>query len=172
MKRAKVYFLMESEDYDEFGFAFSPANVVPKEIQNWNESKEWEVIQLELRDGAFSDYLVNDLNIPLCSLRLKEVIHINAKNRDAILWFPVEVKSSSEAREYYYLKVSQILKDVIDVEKSDTQNNTIFNPYFVEEKIEDIFRCDFDLSYLFVSEQLKNSIEKEKLSGISFETWE
>lgn len=39
MTRAKVYFIMESEDYDNYGFAFSPENISPKEIQNWMKQK-------------------------------------------------------------------------------------------------------------------------------------
>jgi hypothetical protein len=172
MIRAKVYFIMESEDYDNYGFAFSPENISPKEIQNWDETKLWLPISFELKDGEPSDYLVNDLNIPLCSLKLKQLIQDNIANKDSVLWYPALVNSERKSTEYYYLKLKNVLKDVIDIDKSEKQNNTIFNPYFVEEKIEDIFRCDFDLSYLFVSEKLKKIIEFEKISGISFETWE
>ena len=56
MKRAKVYFIMESEDYDNYGFAFSAENISPKEIQNWEETKPWLPISFELKDGEFADY--------------------------------------------------------------------------------------------------------------------
>lgn len=172
MKRAKVYFIMESEDYDNYGFAFSAENISPKEIQNWEETKPWLPISFELKDGEFADYLVNDLNIPLCSSKLKQIIQDIVAKNDSILWRPIFVNSNGKSIEYYYLKLKKILIDVIDIDKSEKQNNTIFNPYFIEEKIEDIFRCDFDLNYLFVSEKLKEAIIQSEITGIGFETWE
>jgi hypothetical protein len=172
MTRAKVYFIMESEDYDNYGFAFSPENISPKEIQNWDETKPWLPIIFELSDGKFADYLVNDLNIPLCSSKLKQTIQNNIANNYSILWHPVFVNFNNKSTEYYYLKLKKIIVDVIDIDKSEKENNTIFNPYFIAEKTEDIFRCDFDLSYLFISENLKNIIEKEGVTGIGFETWD
>ena len=172
MKRAKVYFIMESEDYDNYGFAFSAENISPKEIQNWEETKPWLPISFELKDGEFADYLVNDLNIPLCSSKLKQIIQDIVAKNDSILWRPICVNSNGKSIEYYYLKLKKILIDVIDIDKSEKQNNTIFNPYFIEEKIEDIFRCDFDLNYLFVSEKLKEAIIQSEITGIGFETWE
>lgn len=172
MTRAKVYFIMESEDYDNYGFAFSAENISPKEIQNWEETKPWLPISFELKDGEFADYLVNDLNIPLCSSKLKQIIQDIVAKNDSILWRPIFVNSNGKSIEYYYLKLKKILIDVIDIDKSEKQNNTIFNPYFIEEKIEDIFRCDFDLNYLFVSEKLKEAIIQSEITGIGFETWE
>ena len=172
MKRAKVYFIMESEDYDNYGFAFSAENISPKEIQNWEETKPWLPISFELKDGEFADYLVNDLNIPLCSSKLKQIIQDIVAKNDSILWRPIFVNSNGKSIEDYYLKLKKILIDVIDIDKSEKQNNTIFNPYFIEEKIEDIFRCDFDLNYLFVSEKLKEAIIQSEITGIGFETWE
>lgn len=172
MTRAKVYFIMESEDYDNYGFAFSPENISPKEIQNWDETKTWLLIFFELSDGKFTDYLVNDLNIPLCSSKLKQTIQNNIANNDSILWHPVFVNFNNKSTEYYYLKLKKIIVDVIDIDKSEKQNNTIFNPYFIEEKIEDVFRCDFDLSYLFISEKLKEAIIQSEITGIGFETWD
>ena len=97
MKRAKVYFIMESEDYDNYGFAFSAENISPKEIQNWEETKPWLPISFELKDGEFADYLVNDLNIPLCSSKLKQIIQDIVAKNDSILWRPIFVNSNGKS---------------------------------------------------------------------------
>jgi hypothetical protein len=167
-----IYFIMESEDYDDkYGFAFSPEGVSPKQIQNWKQSEEWSIISLELKGGDYADYLVNDLDIPLCSPKMKNIIENKSSlNKDDLLFYPVNISYNNSSHIYYFFKPPE-LKDVIDMTKSITKNNTIFRPYFIAEKIEDIFRCDYDTSYLFVTEKLMKSFEKENITGIDFYTW-
>ena len=168
----KIYFIMESEDYDEYGFAFSPEDIEPKVIQNWDKRKEWSIIPFELQGGDYADYLVNDLNIPLCSEKLKHIIENNSPlNKGNLLFYPVDVTHENRTRTYYFLK-PPILENVIDTEKSVSQNNTIFQPYFIPEKVENIFRCDYDAEYLLITEDLMKVIQKECVSGIDFYTWD
>ena len=163
---------MESEDYDDnYGFAFSQENISPSKIQNWNESDEWEIITFELKGGDYADYIVNDLNIPLCSERLKIILQNSVKlNRDNLLFYPVTISYENKDRQYYFLK-PPVLEDVIDIEKSTFKNNTILNPYFISEKIEDVFRCDYDTSYLFVTENLMKILNNKQITGIDFYSW-
>ena len=171
MSQEKVYFIIESEDYDDkrFGFAFSSPEIIPREIQNWPENKLWQPLVLELRDGGFPDYLINDLNIPLFSKELKITIDKYAGNIDILKWYPVEVIDTKHTKPYYFLKLT-ILNDVIDINKSQKQHSVILNPYFIKEKIEDIFKCDYDESHLFITDHLKEKIQN--YSGLDFETWD
>lgn len=175
METEKVYFIESSEDYDDqhYGFAYSDSEVLPSEIQNWPEVEVWKKIKMELKDGEFADYLVNDLNIPLCSERLKDVIVKHTNNPNDITWYPIVVWSASHwmQKEYYYLKTNILLEDVIDFEKSDMEKGIVYAPYFIKEKVRDIFRCTYDDSYLFVSQSLKEIITNNNITGIGFETW-
>lgn len=172
MTKANVFFIVESIDYDDkyFGFAFSSPDITPKEIQNWIESKPWKTLKLELKNGSFPDYLINDLNIPLFSSELKVVIDRNVRNKTNLIWYPVEIISDQrEIRTYYYLKFKKTLNNVIDLDKSQNENYKIKVPYFIKEKIDDIFRCDYDESYLLITNYLKEKIKN--YSGLDFETW-
>jgi hypothetical protein len=173
MSEVRIFFISESGDYDDnlYGFAFSPDCINPAEIQNWDKSRIWQPIQFKLKDGDYADYIVNDLNIPLFSEKLKQIVLKSAKNVENISFYPVFISKGNENRMYYFLKLSIILRDVINLDKSVVENNTIMRPYFIEKRIEDIFRCDYDTDYLFVTEYLMNSILKEEISGINFYTW-
>jgi hypothetical protein len=168
----KIYFITESEDYeDRYGFAFSDDNISPGIIQNWNNDIEWANISFELRGGDFADYIVNDLNIPLCSEKLKKIIQNKNSNQYADnSFYSVHILKEKEKRLYYFLK-ADVLADIIDMENSIIENNTIMVPYFKQEKIKDIFRCDYDPSYLFVTESLMNKIKSKNITGIDFYTW-
>lgn len=169
---AKIYFIMECENYDDhYGFAFSPKDVSPKKIQNWNNSEKWHIISFELKGGNYADYIVNDLNIPICSEKLKNIIQNKSSlNKDDLLFYPVNISFENENQTYYFLK-APILKNVIDMTKSIIKNNTILYPYFISEKIEDVFRCNYDTSYLFITETLMKAIQEEHIIGIDFHTW-
>ncbi len=173
MNEKKVYFITESNDYDDYhyGFAFSEESISPLEIQSWSNSKEWITLKMELRNGSFPDYLINDLDIPLCSEKLKRIIEYKAKNTSDMLWHPIIISDRKFERTYYYLKLKFVLSDVIDINNSGKDNDTIYSPVFFQDKIRDIFRCDYDESYLFVSESLKKEIEQHHITGLSFETW-
>lgn len=173
MTEEKVYFIMESEDYDDYhyGFAFSEESISPLEIQSWDMEKEWTKLKMELRNGSFPDYLVNDLDIPLCSEKLKQIIESKAKNASDILWYPIVVSDRKSERTYYYLKLKLVLSDIIDVDNSLKDNDMVYSPVFYGDRIRDIFICDCDESYLFVSESLKKEIEQHRITGLGFETW-
>lgn len=176
METEKVYFVESSEDYDDqhYGFAFSDEDLSPADIQNWKQDIAWKELKMELKEGEFADYLVNDLNIPLCSKRLKDLIVKHADNSDDFTWYPIIIQSASSwtQKRYYYLKTNILLNDIIDIEKSDIENGIVYVPYFIKEKIRDIFRCTYDESYLFVSQALKDVITNNNITGIGFETWE
>ena len=176
METEKVYFVESSEDYDDqhYGFAFSDEGLSPADIQNWKQDIAWKELKMEVMDGEFADYLVNDLDIPLCSKRLKDLIVRHADNSDDIIWYPIIIQSASswDQERYYYLKTNILLDNVIDLEKSDIEKGIVYVPYFIKEKIRDIFRCAYDKSYLFVSQALKDVITNNNITGISFETWE
>ena len=176
METEKVYFVESSEDYDDqhYGFAFSDEDLSPADIQNWKQDIAWKELKMELKEGEFADYLVNDLNIPLCSKRLKDLIVKHADNSDDFTWYPIIIQSASswDQERYYYLKTNILLDNVIDLEKSDIEKGIVYVPYFIKEKTRDIFRCAYDKSYLFVSQALKDVITNNNITGISFETWE
>ncbi len=173
MSEENIYFILESENYDDipYGIAFSDPKVAPEEIQNWNNSKAWQIIKMELKTGTFADYLVNDLAIPLFSEKLKNIIQDFPYEKNYLSWFPIEVHNQETVIIYYYLKLNEILVDTIDYNKSTIENDTIIVPYFIKENTKDVFKIDTDSDYIFISSRLKKRMEKENITGVDYYDW-
>jgi len=174
MSQAKVFFILESDDYDEipYGFAFSDSNISPEAVKKISDIESWKPIEMELRDGEFADFIVNDLNIPLFSEKLKNLTEFFVSDSDHISWFPVIIKKGNEKKTYYYCKLQTYLEGCIDFDKSVIDGEMMLNPYFIKEKIKNIFRVRIDDDYLFVSEDFENAIVESKITGLSLYTWE
>ncbi|MDR2910268.1 MAG: hypothetical protein LBV47_02725 [Bacteroidales bacterium] len=174
---SKVHFPYESDDYDrqKFGFGYSPDDIdVCMVCEGLPLETEWRKFTIEMRYGIFPDYLITDLNIPLCSGKMKNIIARNCRNSSDIHWLPVDVRHGNSVVEYYILHIPHYIADVIDLEKSDRDKDVIFSPHFRQELIEDkdIFASEDDTTTVYFSQRLKDTLEKENLSGLGFESWE
>ncbi|KAE9527485.1 hypothetical protein [Testudinibacter aquarius] len=174
MSQANVFFIIKSEDYDDvpYGFVFSEPDISPKEIKNVNNPDLWEPLTMELRDGKFPDFLVNDLDIPLFSERLKGIVDSFVSDANYINWFPFAIKSKTEIRIYYFCKINIYSDDCMDFDKSIKDGEMIIVPYFITSGIKSIFRVKIDSGYLFVSEDLKNVIIDNQITGLEFANWD
>lgn len=124
------------------------------------------------------DYQPNSLAWPLMSERLKSIIEVNLTGNEQIDWIECKVKNGSEERTYYILRFNKML-DVLDMQKTMFVQGTdhIIRPVFASLKINsyNVFSkpSSHDLwkitSGLYVSETLKKTIQKAKLTGMDFE---
>jgi hypothetical protein len=173
----KVYFPYESEDYDKkkFGFGYSPENIdVCVVCEGLPLENKWDKFVIEMRYGLLPDFLITDLNLPVCSGRMKTVIEKNCRNNEDINWLPVDINDGNTFIEFYILHVPHHIPDVIDLEKSDRDEDVIFSPHFRQELIKDkdVFASDDDTTTIYFSQKLKDTLEQENLLGLGFESWE
>jgi len=173
----KVYFPYESEDYDKqkFGFGYSLDNIDANLVcEGLPLEGEWQKFTIEMRYGILPDYLITDLTIPICSLKMRTAIEANCKNNDDINWLPIDVNDGNTFVEYYILHVPRYIPDIIDLEKSDRDGDVIFSPHFRQELIQDkdVFASEDDITTIYFSQRLKDILEKENLRGLGFESWQ
>lgn len=123
------------------------------------------------------DYQPNNLAWPLMSENMKNVISTNLTGKEGLVWIKASVKGGKEVKEYYIPSFLQKL-DVLDEQKTMFVPGTshIIKPVFSLSKVSQlsIFHKPQELfweitSGLYVSEKLKNAIQKEKLTGVDFE---
>lgn len=122
------------------------------------------------------DYQPNNLAWPLMSEKMKNVVSKNLTGKEGLVWIKAIVNGGNEIKEYFIPRFLQKL-DVIDEQKTIFISGTahIIKPVFSFSKIENynIFFSPQDYweitSGLYISETLKNAIQKAKLTGIDFE---
>ncbi|MBK8245342.1 MAG: hypothetical protein IPK88_18090 [Saprospiraceae bacterium] len=122
------------------------------------------------------DYQPNNLAWPLMSEKMKSVISAQLTGKEGIIWIKAIINGADEIKEYYIPRFRQKL-DVLDNQKTIFVKDTshIIKPVFSLSKIIDyhLFFAPQEFweitSGLYVSETLKKIMQKEKLTGISFE---
>lgn len=172
MSGNKVYFPCKSSDYDKekFGFGYSPSvNGCPVR-EGFRLTRPWEKFTIEVRDGILPDFLTTELNLPVCSGRMKQTVEEHCFNAGDVDWLPVNVDDGYATTEYCILHVPRYIFAVIDPEQSDRNRNIFFSPHFRQRAIRnrDIFAAETDTSTVYISETLKTALEKERLSGLGF----
>jgi hypothetical protein len=129
-------------------------------------------------DTIWLDYQPNSLAWPLMSEKMKTIVANNLTGKEGINWIAAKVDGIGECRTYYIPRFENML-NVLDEQKTMYVKGTdrIIKPCFSLAKISSfsIFHkpSAYDLwkitSGLYVSEELKKAIQKEKLTGIDFE---
>jgi len=124
------------------------------------------------------DYQPNSLAWPLMSERLKSIIEANLTGNEQIDWIECKVKNGKEERTYYILRFNKML-DVLDMQKTMFVQGTdhIIRPVFASSKISSFSIFSKPSSHdlwkitlgLYVSDALKKTIQKAKLTGMDFE---
>ena len=133
---------------------------------------------LSALNEVWLDYQPNSLAWPLMSEKLKSLIEANLTGNEQIDWIQCKVKSRSEERTYFILRFNKML-DVLDMQKTMFVQGTdhIIRPVFASLKIStySIFSkpSSNDLwkitPGLYVSDVLKKTLQKAKLTGMDFE---
>jgi len=122
------------------------------------------------------DYQPNDFAWPLMSNRLKDLVAKHLTGKEHVVWMKTIVKGNGEQREYYVPRFEKEL-DVLDKEKSTfvKASGDVFKAVYSIKKIENFgifYRPGFDWKIptnLYMSEDLKNDIEANKMTGTDFE---
>lgn len=124
------------------------------------------------------DYQPNNLAWPLMSERLKLLIEANLTGSEQIDWVTCIVKNGVDERFYFILRFNKML-DVLDMEKTFFVQGTdhIIKPVFANHKIHRYSIFPKPSSHnlwkitpaLYVNEKLKKIIQKQKLTGLSFD---
>lgn len=122
------------------------------------------------------DFQPNTLAWAIMSEKMKSIIEKFLTGKECIVWMEIKINGNNETRIYYLPRFEKEL-DVLDFEKTKFVKGTnhIIIPCFSLEKIK-----NYGLFYkpqmfwevaggLYVSEQLRKAMEKEKLTGIDFE---
>jgi hypothetical protein len=125
------------------------------------------------------DYQPNNQVWPLMSEKLKSVIESHLTGNEGIQWIKASVKTEGAHRVYYIPRFEKML-DVLDLQKTTFVPGTdmVLRPCFSRLKVRNysFFHKPSTNNYswrippgLYVDEALKKAIQKEKLTGISFE---
>ncbi|ASU32165.1 hypothetical protein MuYL_0262 [Mucilaginibacter xinganensis] len=191
------YYLISSKEQRQVASAFAPQRTKLNHelIQDLNgvSKMPFELYLVKLSVGKngliesddltglneiWLDYLPNSLAWPFFSDKLKDVVDKSLTGKEGIDWITAKVNGNGEQKEYYIPRFEKML-DVLDMEKTMFVENTdaIIRPFFSLLKINHfaIFHIpqSHDLwkitSGLYINEVLKKAIQKEKLTGVSFE---
>lgn len=164
----KYYQIFYNDDVSGFGKSleddlfFLPKNGI---------IKEWSSIKLELIDGGFSDYLASSLGCRLCSKKLKSLFQENAGIDDNIQWLDVDVKKGNEVQQYYILHFPSPPNNLCQ-EDSIFAGEFVVKPVLKSSLIENCHVFAYPNAgslKLFVSEQLKELIKSENITGLELE---
>ena len=129
-------------------------------------------------DQPWLDCQPNNQAFTLVSDRLKSLIDENLLGEEGIVWKKASISHGSETRTYYLLCFTRQL-DVLDNEKTIFVEGTnhVVRPCFSKKKIEGkyaIFHQPNHFTWeipsgVYVSEDLKDKMILEKISGVGFE---
>lgn len=129
-------------------------------------------------DPIWLDYQPNSLAWPLMSEKLKSLVSDNLTGKEGISWIIARISGNGEYRNYYIPRFESML-DVLDEQKTMYIKGTdrIIKPCFSLAKVNSFSIFHKPSAYslwkitsgLYVSDELKKAIQKEKLTGIDFE---
>ncbi len=162
------YYQLLFKDGDGLGVAHALTPPQVPLLPNLGFVKSWEPLQFELRDGKYPDYLSSDLGCRLCSERLRDILDRYAPPLDALQWLDVAVDNGAESRGYYVLHFPHP-PDVLHAEK------TVFAGDFVVKAVLSKHAAEGHRVFgypncgqlpVFISEEVRQSLRKEKCTGI------
>lgn len=125
-----------------------------------------------LDNNIFEDYIMNNLSFPLMSSRLKSIFDKFKKTAPPFKWLNVGIQSKNNKYTFeYFLMAFSEKPDVLDLAKTRMIENDYIYGVFSYPKIKEYAFFpqprDFD-GTLVISEELKNEITKNHISGVSF----
>lgn len=191
------YFLMGPTNTPTVASAFAPESVptayeLLQQVSNLSEMPfEFSLVKLTTEqsglvkssdlsglESLWIDYLPNSLAWPLFSQRLMTVVSNALSGEEGISWLRAKVNHNKEQYSYF-IPVFLRLLDVLDVQKTMFVKGTdhIIRPCFSKEKVQryEIFHLPASNNLwkitpsLYVSEKLKKAVQKDKLTGITFD---
>lgn len=146
------------------------------EINNWNERVNFYCNSTA--GDRFSDYLANDLAWFIVSPKFKKALQ-DCKV-EGVQYLPVNLVNEidgSNLAEFYLVNICNLV-DALDLEHSKYTEFSIDNEKLISVKVyalkrnrlsnAQIFRLKGSSFAIFVSENIKKAIEKNKVKGCSF----
>lgn len=162
----------EDRDYEQYGVAYASPDVGRFLLPlSGTEVESWTPLSFDLREGAFADYLANNLGARLCSQRLRETIERNLSPNDHVQWLEVYVRDGGgNCKGYFVLHFPQN-RPVVNEEKSLLVGDMVIKPVFKLDIVKE--HRVFTLPgaggpTLYVSGSMKEAIEERRLSGMAF----
>lgn len=166
----KKYFRMSflEEDPHGIGETVGEEEVI---LPYRGEVRGWKPILLDLREGAYPDYLASNLGRRLCSEKLKAILSDGASPDDKLQWLPLNVRDGRESRAYYLLHFPDP-PDILDKRKTIfAAKDVVVKPVFLGKALEDhrvfTYRKNEGLP-LFVVDEIKRELENKQCTGIDF----
>ncbi len=127
----------------------------------------------------WADFIGNIDSLPMFSKKMKNVIDNYLTSKNNIHWKEAKVDKFDGENRTYYLPWFNEKMDVLDNEKTTYKeiegHKLLFTAYYDYEKVKDLHffhkpNTFYQLPTAFyVSEELKNEIEKQQLTGVEFE---
>ena len=191
------FYFFSGKNASKVASAFAPEDTklaykLISELDNVNEMPfEFRLIKLTIgKNGLvrstdlsslkeiWLDYQPNSLAWALFSYKLKTIITNHLTGKEGVNWLTAKINGNGEQRTYYIPRFERML-DVLDTEKTiyNEETGSVIIPHFSLEKVQNysIFHTPAAhglwkiTSGLYVNETLKKAIQKEKLTGVSFE---
>ena len=132
----------------------------------------WESPVLNVPSGEVTDYLANDMGLRLCSQQLRSVVETQRSGRDQQQWLPVTVTAEGETFPFFAFHFPEP-PNVLD------QTETLFSGGEFDVKpvlakaacaAHRVFCYPKNEGHaLFVSDSVKNEIQKRSLTGMEFQ---
>ena len=158
----------------KYGVAYAPEGPPLFVLPETGPAKGWKTMVLTLKDGVFSDFLTNNLGCPLCSEKLKNIIDKTSSAHDEIQWLPTIVadEKGKEEKKYFILHFPTEY-DILDRKKSIiVEDDFVVKPVISKKLAANHAVFTFlgeGQGRFFISERVKEAIEKEGCLGIVFE---
>jgi hypothetical protein len=154
------------------GVAFTRPGVNPTRILHSGRIVAWHGLVLDLKRGAFTDYMGSNITCRLCSATMRNVIESFTHEDPNIQWLDVDVSDgTSGVRRCSILHFCSVA-DVLDKNMSTfvPQTGQLIRPCLDAEKVNglNVFcLLDGDLD-LVVSEDVRDALIAARCTGIEF----
>ena len=166
-----TYYHVSRHDDGTLGVAYTVEKLPLLFFPDHGRVEKWVERVLELRQGTFSDYLSTNYASRVCSERLRAILDSHATKEDPLQWLRVKVCSAGEERPYFILHFPEP-PDVLDEEACVWfRGEILIKPVFSRARLvrHNVFTFPGETGvYLFVSEEVKRSIESAGCTGIQF----
>lgn len=166
------YFTVHLAEDDSLGVA----ELVNEDIERFcppyrGRIRNWNPVMMRLCDGGFPDYLSSDLGGRICSERLKTILSQGASSKDVLQWLEVSVKTGRTVKNYHILHFPRP-PCVLNADKTvfagdDFVVKAVLCAKAIEPHSVFCYPKNEGIA-LFVSENVKQAIEKARCTGIDF----
>jgi hypothetical protein len=194
-KKMNEYYFLAEKVKSSTAFAYSPGEtplaheLIPDVIRNMElpfglilKKVTTDKKGLQISDDLskikrlWQDYQPNNLAWPLMSERMKNLVNLHLTGKEGISWIIARVSGNNECKEYFIPRFSY-KHDVIDEQRTlfIPGTNHIIKPVLSYVKIANYSLFSAPQLYweitsgLYVSQTLKNAMQKAKLTGVGFE---